>query len=156
MKKVFVIIGLFFSLFLLAGCSTNEEEREDIVKTLMKEEIIEGKKYKEVDVMRYSAYDMEWCEKENYYIYENKDGDRVAITFNKKAGSKPAKFDVVVYYDVEEESNMEYYDEEPENCGEPLYKTNDGKPAKTAKYILKNSKKYLITKDGKKYTTEEK
>ena len=155
MKKLFVIIGIMFSLFLLTGCSTNEDEREAIVKTLIKEDIIEGKKYEEVDVMHYTRYALEWCERDDYYIYENKDGDKVAITFNRRAGSKPKKYDVVVYYKVEEESNMEYYDEEPESCSEPLYKTNDGKPAKTAKYKVKESKKYLLTQNGKKYTVEE-
>jgi hypothetical protein len=155
MKKIFVFIGIMFSLFLLTGCSTNENERESIIKSLIRNEIIEGKRYKEIDVMHSSRYTMEWCERKDYYIYENKNGDKIAVTFDRKAGSKPKKYDVVVYFDIEEDKNIEYYDVEPEDCGEPVYRTNDEKAAKKPKYILKDSKKYSFTKDGSKYVLDE-
>ena len=153
MKKILVIV-LF--LLLLTGCAAKENEREAIVKSLVKNEILEGKKYKEIDVMNYSVYSREWCKRETYYIYENKDGDKVAITFDRKVASKPKEYDIVIYYDVQENKNMEYYDKKPEDCSESLYMTNDDKPAKTPKYILKQSKNYYAVEDGKKYDIEEK
>ena len=51
MKKIFVIIGIIFSILILTGCATNENERESIIKSLIRNEIIDGKKYKEIDVI---------------------------------------------------------------------------------------------------------
>ena len=159
MKKVLIVVGLVLSMLLLTGCETKEEDKKLILKAL-KEYDIEINDFKEVDGQGSHGWSMEWCSDEYTYIYKDKNDKLIGVHFNRKAGSDPIVNNIIVYTDVVENEDVEYYETQPEGCPEKAYYYNKEKDKATVtpKYTLKEAKYYVATKakNGKKYTIEEK
>ena len=138
------------SVFILAGCESNSDERTDLFKQMEKQQIIDGG-YNQIDVVSICSLEVEICKCNNYYVYKNNNSQMIAINFEKNI-SKYGDHDHVisVYNNVNENNNFDYIDKNSNeaNCYEhTYYKYENGDLTNNNKYDFNNANKatYYVT-----------
>lgn len=102
MKKIRKIVMVFiclFSIVLVSGCESNDEDRTALLKVLQKEDIV-SKDYKLIDTVTYSNSGI-IPDYRVYYIYQNDSEDMIAINYyTDKLGQTNYDYSVIVYSNV--------------------------------------------------------
>ena len=157
-----IIIGIIIILIILLGLRRdNREDRLIIFDALKNEKIIPGN-MKQIDVMSYYHWPLEWCERNDYYIYQGDNSEIIAIEY----GGRRRMFSdydnrVIVYFDVDVNDDINYINSENAECGggHSYYRYQDGKYTDDRKYEFGTMKEYHATREssffkGDYYTLE--
>ena len=143
MKKVLL---LFISIILLTGCMS--ESDKDLIVRALKENNIINNYYNKIDVIEYKRYVDNRCEKVEYYIYEDKEYNLIAIEYKEDNS-------FLLYNNLRRNENIDKWDKEPNNCENAIYKLSDGSLLKSSPYTLYEYKEYNAIKKSNKYEIEE-
>lgn len=157
-----IIFGIIIILIILLGLRRdNREDRLIIFDTLKNEKII-PESMKQIDVMSYYHWPLEWCERNDYYIYQGDNSEIIAIEY----GSRQRMFSdydnwVIVYFDVDVNDDINYINSKNAECGgsQSYYRYQDGSYTDDRKYEFSTMKKYHATRKsslfkGDYYTLE--
>lgn len=142
MKKEIILSLLVICVFLcLTGCDTNKETSDSLLKTLQNEKIVDNN-LTLIDKVSKIGTTLFYSQT-TYYIYENNNGELIAINYDTNISSKN-NYDylVAIYYDVSINQNIEYLDDD--TALENYYAYQDGKKSEDNKYNLENKTDYLV------------
>ena len=123
------------------GCDTTSETADSLLTALQKEELVDAdltlvdKMSKIGTVLFYT--------KTTYYIYENKNGEFIAINYDKSISSEnDYDYSVEIYSDVSIDNDIEYLDDDA--TPDYYYSYQDGKKSEDNKYVLENRTEYFV------------
>ena len=147
MKKVLIIVLLLFCL-ILTGCESNEKTVDDLFSKIKSDGIID-KSFKKIDSVDEYKYSNNFCSNIIYYIYENDDGELIAIRYQTHYSSTLPYNYTIDIYDVEATNKIEYIDDD--SCNEfTKFKYDNNKISLENKYnIIKDSIKTYYAYDKK-------
>lgn len=147
MKKVLCIFGLLICILCLCGCESGQKDINKILSALKKEQIISDS-MEEVDIETYGVWSGEWCQKETYHIYKDKNSKMIAIKYEDKHYFKDNKYDhlVTIFYDVTTNDDVNLLNSEDVSCNEDgYYYYQNGEYTDKTRYEFGTSKTYYAT-----------
>ena len=162
MRKIILSVLCLFSIFILAGCESNQEDKTKIFTALKSEKIISDS-MEQIDIMSYNHWPLERCKKDNYYIYKDKDSKMIAIKYENNSYSKNSEFDhlVTIYFDVTTNNDAKTISSEDAICDSDhsYYKYQNGEYTDNSRYEFETKKEYHATEKsslfkGKYYSLE--
>lgn len=162
MRKIILSVLCLFSIFVLAGCESNQEDKAKIFAALKSEKIISDS-MEQIDIISYNRWLLEWCKTDNYYIYKDKDSKMIAIKYENNRYLKNSEFDhlVIIYFDVTINNDAKNISSEEAICDSEhsYYKYQNDEYTDNSRYEFRTRKEYHATKKsslfkGKYYSLE--
>lgn len=141
MRKYGLLMAVL--ILLLTSCGVSDEERARLVKGLEKKGIVE-KSIEEIDFMKMNDHGI-IPHSEDYYIYENDNGDLSAIVFNTNT-SKDYDYTIIVYSDVEK-NDVDFVEDSKElETGHYYYTRSENAFSSDMSYSIQKPVKYQVVK----------
>lgn len=141
MKKILLSLLVVFSIFCLTACDSSNQSVDNLLIALQKEKIVDtdltliDKVSKIGTTLFYSQT--------TYYIYENNNGNLIAINYDTDISSKnDYDYLITIYSNVTINNDIEYLDDD--TTLESYYSYQDGKKSEYNKYNLEDKIDYLI------------
>lgn len=148
MRKIILSMLCLFSIFILVGCESSQEDIP-IIFTALKEAKIISDSMEQIDKMSYSHWPTEMCKTETYYIYKDKDSKMIAIRY-ENIHYNGSKFDnlVTIYFDVTINKDVKNIGSEDAICDSrhSYYVYQNGEYTDNSRYNFGTKKKYYATK----------
>ena len=140
-KKIFLCLLFICGFLCLTGCDTSKETTDSLLSILQKEKIVDND-LALVDKVSKIGTTLFYSQT-TYYIYENNNGNLIAINYDTDISSKNEyDYSIAIYNDVSINSNIEYL--EDDTTLESYYSYQDGKKSEYNKYNLENKTDYLV------------
>ena len=148
-KNKFVILFIILSFVLiLSGCESSDVEKDNLFNQLKRQKIIDND-YKLIDVVTESGPALEHCSSSTYNIYQNNNGNMIAIHYESGILKDcNCKHIVSIYYSVTKQNDYKLLtsDMDEANCWEhTYYKYENGDLTDKNKYSLNgNTRVYYV------------
>ena len=138
-----IILFIFLSFILiLSGCESSDAEKDNLFNQLKKQKIIDND-YKLIDVVTESGPALEHCSSRTYNIYQNNNGNMIAIHYESGILKDcNCNHIVSIYYSVTKQNDYKFLtaDMNEANCwGNTYYKYENGDLTDKNKYSLDGS-----------------
>lgn len=142
-KKMFLSLLVVFSIFCLTACDSSKNSVDNLLIALQKEKIVDTDLTLVDKVSKIGAG--LFISKTTYYIYENNNGNLIAINYDTDIASKnDYDYSITIYSNVTINNDIEYLDDY--GSLESYYAYADGKKSESSKYDFSNSTSYLVYK----------
>lgn len=143
-KKILLCLLVIIEIICLTGCDSSNETVNILFDSLKKQKIVDND-LKLVD----SFTDINAGiipSRNTYYIYENTEGELLAINYDTNIFSEE-KYSITIYYDVEINSDIVIYENEEEILNkERFFLYEDETYTIENKYNLMEEKQYVVHK----------